>query len=261
MISKKELNLYLLNGHITPNWKLSSKQISDLIKNVEKLISDNKHCRPEQIVCPHMKGGTMGDLKGDTYNYFIKLAYTKEIIQLLTPILGQNIILWGSQVFCKPPKDGMAVPMHQDSHYWPIKPMSTCSVWIAIDKSSKINGCLKVISKSHKENFIHGKSQTGTALNSGIPLKILKDKKIDYIILEPGQLSLHDATLIHGSDANHSTFRRAGIVFRYMNSNSLFDRKHENHHQKDGHEVNYSKRPIWLIKGHSGKNTLVKNIN
>ena len=75
------------------------------------------------------------------------------------------------------------------------------------------------------------------------------------------ETGLFFATLIHGSDANRSTFRRAGIVFRYMNSDSIFDRKHENHHQKDGHEVNYSKRPIWLIKGHSGKNTLIKNIN
>ena len=155
----------------------------------------------------------------------------------------------------------MAVPMHQDSHYWPIKPMSTCSVWIAIDKSSKVNGCLKVIPKSHKEYFKHKKYHKDTALDSGIPLKIIKDKKVDYIKLKPGQLSLHDAALIHGSDANHSALRRAGIVFRYMNSNSLFDRKHENHNQKDGHSVNYSKRPIWLIKGHFGKNTLVKNIN
>ena len=261
MINKKELYFYRTKGYLTPNWKFSYNQLDDLKNNLEKLISDNKNIRPEQLVCPHIKGGSMGVLKGNTHKYFIKLAYSEEIIQLITPIIGKNILLWGSQVFCKPPKDGMAVPMHQDSYYWPIKPMSTCSVWIAIDKSSKINGCLKVIPKSHKEHFKHKKSHKDTALDSGISPKILKDKKIDYIKLEPGQISLHDATLIHGSDANHSSFRRAGIVFRYMNSNSLFDRKQKNYHQKDGHEVNYSKRPIWLIKGHSGKNTLVKNIN
>ena len=261
MINKKELYFYRTKGYLIPNWNLSYNQLNDLRNNLEKLISDNKNIRPEQLVCPHIKGGSMGDLKGNTNKYFIKLAYSKKIIQLITPILGKNILLWGSQVFCKPPKDGMAVPMHQDSHYWPIKPMSTCSVWIAIDKSSKVNGCLKVIPKSHKEYFKHKKYHKDTALDSGIPLKVIKDKKVDYIKLKPGQLSLHDAALIHGSDANHSALRRAGIVFRYMNSNSLFDRKHENHNQKDGHSVNYSKRPIWLIKGHFGKNTLVKNIN
>ena len=40
MISKKELNLYLLNGYITPNWKLSSKQIFDLIEIKKDIIDD-----------------------------------------------------------------------------------------------------------------------------------------------------------------------------------------------------------------------------
>ena len=43
-----------------------------------------------------------------------------------------------------------------------------------------------------------------------------------------------------------------------MSSDSIFDRNVKNHEQKDGHIVNYSKRPIWLIRGKKGKNTLVK---
>ena len=260
MLNKYEIEFYNKNGYCIPKWKLSGKKLEDLTMNVNKLILENQHIRQEQVVCPHIKGGSMGKILGNTYKYFIKLAYTKEIIRLVSSTLGKNIILWGSQVFCKPAKKGMSVPMHQDSYYWPINPMSTCSVWIAIDRSTKINGCLKVIPKSHKKIVKHEKHFSNTALDSGISTLDFK-YDIDYIELKPGQISIHDANLIHGSNANNSGFRRAGIVFRYMNSNSIFDRKKHNHKQKDGHIVNYSHRPIWLISGTPGKNTLVRRNN
>jgi ectoine hydroxylase-related dioxygenase (phytanoyl-CoA dioxygenase family) len=155
----------------------------------------------------------------------------------------------------------MQVPMHQDSHYWPIVPMSTCSVWIAADKATKKNGCLAVIPGSHKNKiYKHEINDKNTTLNSGINQKILEDKNKDYITLKPGQMSLHDANLVHGSEKNNSKNRRAGIVFRYMSSDSTFNRKAKDHNQNDGHKVNYSSRPIWLIKGSMGNNSKVKNI-
>ena len=258
-ISDKEIKKYHKNGYITPSWKFSSKQVELLQMNIDKIIKNNPNIRPEQIVCPHIKKGTKGELNNRNHKYFLKLAYTNEIINMVKSIIGKDIILWGSQIFCKPPFDGMEVPMHQDAHYWPIEPMSTCSVWIAADKATKINGCLTVIPGSHKDNtFKHVVNNNNTALNAGIENKYIMNKIKDYILLEPGQLSLHHANLIHGSDKNNSPLRRAGIVYRYMSSKSNFNRKAKNHDQKDGHSVNYSKRPIWLVNGSKNNNTLVK---
>ena len=41
--------------------------------------------------------------------------------------------------------------MHQDGQYWPIRPLATCTVWLAIDDSDRENGCLTVIPGSHRE--------------------------------------------------------------------------------------------------------------
>ena len=46
-------------------------------------------------------------------------------------------------MFAKPGRTGMEVPMHQDGNYWPIRPLTTCTVWIALDESDRENGCLK----------------------------------------------------------------------------------------------------------------------
>ncbi len=118
-ITDIKLKKYHDNGYITPYWKFSSKQVQLLKKNIDQILLKNPNIRPEQIVCPHIKGGTKGEL-------------------------------------------------------------------------------------------------------------------------------------------NNSPYRRAGIVYRYMSSHSNFNRKFKNHDQKDGHSVNYSKRPIWLINGSKKNNTLVK---
>ena len=261
-LTDKDINSYKNNGYLTPKWKLPNSKLNLLKSHIDKIIIDNPNIRPEQLVCPHIRGGTNGELNNMDHNFFLDLAYTREIIHMVSLILGKNLLLWGSQIFCKPAHDGMEVPMHQDSHYWPIKPMSTCSVWIAADQAMKINGCLTVISGSHKDQtYEHIIKNNKTALNAGLPNQYIKNRSKNYIILKSGQMSLHHSNLIHGSEKNNSPYRRAGIVYRYMSSKSLFDRNAKNYEQKDGHNINYSKRPIWLIKGSKGKNTLVNNYN
>ena len=155
ILSKRNIKSYMLNGYVTPSLRLTSENLILLQDNIDIIINENLNIRPEQLVCPHIKGGSMGELNNKNYKYFLKLAHTKEIIEMISQILGKNIILWGGQIFCKPAFHGMQVPMHQDSHYWPIVPMSTCSVWIAADKATKKNGCLAVIPGSHKIRFIN----------------------------------------------------------------------------------------------------------
>ncbi len=41
--------------------------------------------------------------------------------------------------------------------------------------------------------------------------------------LKPGMYSLHDVYLFHGSRANNSGKRRAGLTYRYMPATSFFD--------------------------------------
>ena len=67
--------------------------------------------------------------------------------------------------------------------------------------------------------------------------------------LEAGQFSLHDIFLIHGSEANRSSRRRAGFVIRYMPATSLFDRSVDRRQDQAGLSFSFSRRPIWLLRG------------
>ena len=127
-------------------------------------------------------------------------------------LIGPNIVLWGSQVFCKPASVGKRVPWHQDGQYWPISPLVTCSVWVALDGTNSENGCMRYIPGSHRERKIFP-HQIELNRNSVLGEEIFVNSKdlndARDNVLQPGEVSLHDAFLIHGSNPNKSNKRKS----------------------------------------------------
>jgi Phytanoyl-CoA dioxygenase (PhyH) len=52
---------------------------------------------------------------------------------VVSQVIGEDIALWNSSFFAKPARVGTKTPWHQDGEYWPIRPLATCTVWIAVD--------------------------------------------------------------------------------------------------------------------------------
>ena len=153
----------------------------------------------------------------------------------------------------------MEVPWHQDGHYWPIRPLATCTAWIAIDDSVIENGCLRVIPGSHTEGELHDhmkEDREDVVLNQRVGSEAVDIDEAGDLELQAGQLSLHDAYMVHGSNPNRSPRRRAGIAIRYMPGSSHFDRELFTPSADAGYTIDFSRRPIWLLKGEDrcGKN-------
>ena len=109
--------------------------------------------RPEKLVSAHVEGDNGEGVRGSAG--FLELARDPEIVELVSGVIGEDVILWGCHVFCKPPVDGYETPWHQDGHYWPIRPLATCTVWVALEASDRGNGCLRVIPGSHAARQLH----------------------------------------------------------------------------------------------------------
>ena len=181
---------------------------------------------------------------------FLDLARDPEILDLVEGVIGPDIILWGCAMFCKPPEDGMEVPMHQDGHYWPIRPLATCTVWVAIEDSDRGNGCLRIVPGSHRGRVLHRHStESGhVALSERVNDDAFDAADVVDVELEAGQMSLHDVYMIHGSNPNTSSRRRSGLAIRYMPGSSYWDRSHTTPDASDL-VVDYSTRPLWLLRG------------
>lgn len=260
-LTPAEVATYRRAGYIIPRWRYSEAEVAGMLDVVADLIESNPDHRPEQLVCPHLPGGATKPMANDRYREFLDFAAADGLRQILGQLVGPNVLLWGSQLFCKPAAIGMEIPWHQDGDYWPIRPLATTSVWIAIDKVTRENACLRVIPGSHRQGprpHVHD-ARDGLALDQTVaPEHLDLDSAVD-IELEPGQMVLFDAHLMHGSTANSSGKRRAGMVYRFMPATSLLDRKAEDKVASSGHVVTYRHRPLYQVLGTDpGANTLVR---
>lgn len=256
-LQKDERERYIADGYVIPEFRLSAQQLTMLRENLDELMAKNPTVRPEKLVNAHVDRKNAEGVRG--VRAFLELAHDEQILNLVESVLGPDIILWGCHAFCKPAGDGMEVPWHQDGQYWPIRPLANCTVWIALDDSLADNGCLRVIRGSHRRQQLfehHRDRREQLTLTETVDEKHLDSSAMVDIELQAGQLSMHDVFMIHGSNRNHSDRRRAGLAIRYMPATSVFDRDAMLASDDAGFQVDFSQRPLWLVRGRdvSGKN-------
>lgn len=160
----------------------------------------------------------------------LEFLLSDEILDLIEPIIGPNIVLWSSHFICKDPYTGRATPWHEDSSYWKgrlDKYDNIVTVWLALDRSYKDNGCMAVLPGSHNNGF--SKYEEADRSKNTFGFKIL-DEDVDAskavnFELEPGECSLHDSRIIHGAEPNTSPDRRCGYTMRYFSSDTKVNRE------------------------------------
>ena len=258
-LSANEIAHYRTEGWAVPRFRLSPARVASMVEALEELLRRNPGVRPEKLVSAHIEGDNREGVRGS--RAFLDLARDAEIVELVSGVLGEDIILWGCHVFCKPAVEGYETPWHQDGHYWPIRPLANCTVWVALEPSTVENGCLRVIPRSHAAKRLHEHLHDDRAdltLNQRMAEGTFDEAAAVDIELEAGQMSLHDVYMIHGARANTSGRRRTGVALRYMPSTSVFERDLRPADGKTGVPVNFAHRPLWLVRGvdRSGRNDL-----
>lgn len=178
--------------------------------------------RPEAMDVPHVMHPELLDW-----------ALDPAVLRLVEPIIGPDLALFSTHFICKPKGTGKRVPWHEDSAYWrgQMEPMEVCTLWLALDPSTRENGCMTVIPRSHRE---HVAGRAGDSdyepVDTGIAnftIEIVRPHRDESrrvpIELEPNQASLHDARIQHGSEPNYSNKRRCGWTLRFVPTSVRFN--------------------------------------
>ena len=82
-----------------------------------------------------------------------ELCTLPQIIRPITQILGDDVMLFKSQFFEKPP-DGPEIPWHQESYFWGVE-KGWVTMWLAVDDATPENGAMRVITGSHTDTREH----------------------------------------------------------------------------------------------------------
>lgn len=257
ILSEQELHRFHEEGYVIPRYRLPADLLQRLRAGVDRVLATYTDVAQEDLANPHMIPPT----EGPRVNPFMEAARHPQLLDMLEQIVGPDLVLWITRILCKPAATGREVPWHQDGEYWPMRPLATCSAWIAIDPVSTRNGCMRFIPGSHKQQELyrhHKTERENLVLNLELDQDQFDESKAVNVELEAGQISLHDVRLIHGSLANTSGERRAALIMRYMPATSHYDRSLVTK-RRDNSPFNIFDQPLWLMRGvdRTGKNDFV----
>ena len=141
-------------------------------------------------------------------------------------LLEGPVRFWHDQLFCKPARHGGVVAWHQDYSYWTrTKPVAHLTCWIALDDSSRENGCLHYIPGSHRWPLL---PITGLAGDMNAIQTVLNDQQKAQFQETPvefpkGYASFHHPLTVHGSYANRSDRPRRALVINVFRDGVVSD--------------------------------------
>ena len=240
-LSSAQLSSYRSDGFAVGGRLLDDGELSKLRGGIDALISGlHERQRPENMPSVHYQN-----------KYFRDLFLSDKLVDVAEQVLGPDIALFTTYIISKRPGDGLAVDWHQDAAFFPIKPMETFTLWLAVDDSDDQNGCLRVIPGSHRSRSVLSHA-VDTVSGTTLPLsmdKIDTSEAFD-IELRAGEYSVHDPYILHGSRPNTSSRRRCGITIKYIPTYVKIDRTFRSPTGFDWKNIR-----VYLARGRSHNNT------
>ena len=211
-LSSNQLQQYKDEGFVSPIdifSKDKAKEIRDEIETIEQRLP--------------------GELeKAGRYNAHLisplldEVTHNSKILDAVQSLIGKDILVCGTTLFIKNPKEKGFVSYHQDAKYIGLEPYNWVTAWVAITDSNEQNGCMRMWSGSHKDNLKDHdqKFNKGNLLTRGQTVNDVPEHETKALILSAGQMSLHHPKTVHGSGLNKSNDRRIGFVIQsYIGSN------------------------------------------
>jgi len=144
---------------------------------------------------------------------FSALARDRRICDRLACLYdGNEPRLFKDKLILKPPhSQGNA--LHQDYNWWQGFPESCMTVTIALDQTTRANGCTRLWAMADRR-FLH---EAGS-LSGQIPESAIADLPDTYLELAPGDGAIFDCLTPHAADVNNTDQTRCVMFLSYNDS-------------------------------------------
>ncbi len=207
-LSERQLGLYQREGIVFPIRVITSARANGLRRTLESLSASGSEKPQKRLDNLHL-----------FFDWAYELVTSEALLNAVEGILGDDLLIDGSLVFSKPPHDPGYVTWHQDSVYsgWHLSPST--SAWIALTDSAPDNGCMRVIPGTHTQGLMDHANVRDSAnmLKRGesVRMEVDESQAVD-VVLKPGEMSLHNSNIVHGSNKNTSDDPRIGFIVRFV---------------------------------------------
>lgn len=186
--------------------------LSDTLEVSETVFDESGTGKIKQIQFLHQHHDVFADL-------------IEELRPLAEILIGESDLkVLNMQLFEKHPKISKPTRAHQDNAYFKMTPATPLTIWIALDDIDEENGCIYYAPYTHltptrKHQRYH--PHTTFRVRSGVPGLSLclheHPEETDVpIIVEAGDILMHNCNMVHRAGKNNSLNRRRraiGLVF------------------------------------------------
>jgi non-heme Fe2+,alpha-ketoglutarate-dependent halogenase len=209
VLSAEDVRRFREEGFVSPLRVMEEAEAADLLAVIE---------RHEAHEGKPLDGAT----RHKTHLLFRRLGelvVDRRVVEPIIDLYGQNLLCWSTSFFIKEPRDPAFVSWHQDATYWGLSRPDVVTAWVALSPSTRANGALEVIPGTHLEDQLPHRDTFDPAnlLSRGQEVAVDVDEaRAVTLELQPGEMSLHDVRLVHGSAPNRSDERRVGFAIRYL---------------------------------------------
>lgn len=224
-LSREQIEFYHECGYLQGVTLLDEKQVDSLREELQELM-DPAHPRhalfyeyhsnesedPNRVLF-HALGAWR--ITPGFHDLLWNPAFTMAACQLL----GGPVRFWHDQLFCKPAHHGGVVAWHQDYSYWTrTTPLAHLTCWIALDDSTRENGCVHYVPGSHRwaDLPVTGLAGEMDSIQSVLTDEQRRQFKPVAIELKKGECSFHHPRMIHGSFENNTEVPRRGSVINVI---------------------------------------------
>jgi ectoine hydroxylase-related dioxygenase (phytanoyl-CoA dioxygenase family) len=208
-IAQAEIDQYQRDGVLFPIRVLSPEEVSLFRGDLESVARGEGQVSLKRLDNLHL-----------FFGWAYRLTTHPALVSAIRKILGDDLVVYGTLVFYKPPRDASYATWHQDSVYSDLDLTPSTSAWIALTASDAGNGCMRFIPGSHKQGRLdHTNSvDASNLLRRGEQLTAVDESLARDVVLQPGEMSLHNSTIVHGSKPNASDRPRVGFIVRFATS-------------------------------------------
>ncbi len=161
-------------------------------------------------------------------------ARCERMVSTAETLLRDEPYHYHSKMIMKDARVGGAWAWHQDYGYWYSNGVLTpnlVSAFIAVDPSTRENGCLQVIRGSHVCGRVnHQLTGEQAGADPERVAEILKRMELVHVEMQPGDVLFFHSNLLHRSDQNRSDHPRWSMICCYNGRNN--DPYKESHHPR-----------------------------
>lgn len=259
ILTDEKIGKFRRDGYLKFGAVISDEQIQSLRSALDRTIAEELEGefggkRPPEFAFGHARQGQEGATDRAIHQFVNMWKVAPEYRAVLSnpiitgaarELMGATAArLWHDQVISKPPGENKLFACHHDFYFWPLDRPTMVTCWLALDDATAENGCMHVVSGSHRDPRFQPK---GCELSEDIHLSPLplgpgkpaslydevrtwRPEQALPVELKAGECMFHHCLNYHMTPQNSTDRQRRAFVMIFMPDGTRY-----NHDQSPNH--------------------------